>query len=105
MNKYVIVRRSAWADAAALERAASRASRVCIEDMPERVRWLRTYICEEDDGTLAGVCVYEASDPEALREHARRAKLACDLVLPIARTVLIDDEAPESQPAETSRAP
>ena len=93
MQKYIIVRRNAWADADALERGASRSSRVCIEDMPERVRWLRTYICEEEDGTLSSVCVFEASDPEALREHARRANLACDVVLPIARTVFIEDGA------------
>jgi hypothetical protein len=93
MNKYIILRRNAWSDAADLERAASRASRVCIEDMPDRVRWLRTYICEEDDGTLSSVCVFEASDAEALHEHARRATLACDVVLPIARTVFIEDGA------------
>lgn len=93
MKKYIIFRRNAWADATELERAASRASRVCIEDMPDRVRWLRTYICEEDDGTLSSVCVFEASDSEALHEHARRANLACDAVLPIARTVFIEDGA------------
>ena len=93
MNKYIIFRRNAWSDAAALERAASRASRVCIEDMPERVRWLRTYICEEDDGTLCSICVFEASDAEALREHSRRASLVCDAVLPITRTVFVDDDA------------
>lgn len=93
MQKYIIVRRSAWADSAALERAAGRASRVCIEDMPERVRWLRTYICEEADGTLSSVCVFEARDAEALHEHSRRAQLACDVVLPITRTVYIEDAA------------
>ena len=91
MKKYMIIRRNAWSDAADLERAASRASRVCIEEMPERVRWLHTYICEEEDGTLSGVCVFEASDADALREHARRANLACDAVLPIARTVFIEE--------------
>ena len=92
MNKYIILRRHAWCDAAELERAASRASRVCIEELSDRLRWLRTYVCVDDDGTLASVCVFEATDSEIVREHARRAGLSCDAVLPLARTVLVEDE-------------
>lgn len=92
MNKYIIMRRHAWADTAELERAAGRSSRVCIQEMPDRLRWLHTYICEEEDGTLGSICVFEAIDAGAVREHARRAGLACDAVLPIARTVFVAEE-------------
>lgn len=92
MKKYAVIRKKAWRDAAALERAASRSSRVGNEEMPDRVRWLRSYICEEEDGSLGSVCIYEAADRDAVFEHARRADMACDNVIPIARTVIINDE-------------
>jgi hypothetical protein len=95
MNNYAIFRRNAWRDGADLERGASRSSRVCNEEMPDRVRWIRSYVCEEEDGTLGSVCIYQAVDRQAVVEHARRAGLPCDEVLPIGRTVIItDDPAP-----------
>ncbi|HWO12398.1 MAG TPA: nickel-binding protein [Polyangiaceae bacterium] len=94
MNSYVIFRRNAWCDEAALERAAGRSVQVCNEEMPERVRWLRTYVCEEDDGTLGSVCIFQAVDREALFEHARRSGIACDAVMPIVRTVTICEGLP-----------
>jgi hypothetical protein len=92
MNNYAIIRKKAWRDAADLERAASRSSRVGSEEMPDRVRWIRSYICEEEDGSLGSVCIYQAVDRDAVFEHARRADMACDAVLPIARTVVISDD-------------
>lgn len=91
MRDYLILRRHAFQDDATLERAASRSIRVCNEEMLERVRWIRTYVCEEEDGTLGSVCILQAVDGEAVHEHARRAALACDAVLPICRTVIIDE--------------
>jgi uncharacterized protein DUF4242 len=92
MNHYAIFRRHAFSDDHALERAASRACRVANEEMPDRVRWLRSYVCEEDDGTLCSVCIFQAVDRDAVLAHARRAGLACDTVLPIARTLIVADE-------------
>lgn len=92
MKNFVIIRKNAWRDAADLERAASRSARVGSQEMPDRVRWIRTYVCEEEDGSLGSVCVYQAVDREAVFEHARRSDMACDVVLPIARTVVITDD-------------
>jgi hypothetical protein len=97
MNDYVIFRRNAWPDEAALERAAGRSARVANDELAGRVRWIRSYVYEEPDGTLGSVCIYQASDRETVFEHARRADLACDDVRPITRTVVIDaDPLPRS---------
>jgi hypothetical protein len=92
MNDYVILRKSAWRDSAELERAAGRSSRVANEEMADQVRWLRTYVFQEDDGRLGSVCIYQAVNPEAVAEHARRADLACTAMFPLVRTVVIADD-------------
>jgi hypothetical protein len=35
------------------------------------------------------VCIYQASSPEAIREHASRAELAVDEIIPVADTVVV----------------
>ena len=92
MNSYAVFRRRAWRDNAELERAASRSIRIGNEEMADRVRWIRSYVCEEEDGTLGSVCIFQAVDRDAIVEHSRRARLACDDVLPISRTVIVTDE-------------
>lgn len=95
MNDYVILRRNAWKTPEDLERAAGRSSRVGSEEMPEKVRWIRTYVYREADGTLGSACIYQAVDREAVVEHAQRSGLACDEVMPLAQTVVISaDPAP-----------
>jgi hypothetical protein len=94
MNTYAIVRRRAWKTEAELERAAGRSSRVGNEEMPERVRWIRSYVYREDDGSFGAVSIYEAIDRAAAFEHAERANLPCHEVLPVTRTVIIADDPP-----------
>lgn len=43
------------------------------EEMPDRVRWIRSYVVEEPDGRIGTFCVYQAQDPESIRKHARQA--------------------------------
>jgi hypothetical protein len=92
MNTYVILRRSGWASRTELEKAAGRSARVGQAEMPDRVRWIRSYVTEEPAGRIGTVCVYQATDPDAIREHARRAELPCDSVIPVADTVIINDD-------------
>ena len=40
--------------------------------MPQDIRWIRSYVVKEEDGKLGTVCIYEASSPEKIREHAQR---------------------------------
>ncbi|MDM7971289.1 MAG: DUF4242 domain-containing protein [Paracoccaceae bacterium] len=89
MQLYMIRRSSAWADQAELERIAAVSARVGNEDMPDKVRWIRSYVVNEPDGRLGSCCIYEAVDAEALREHARCVGMPADEVLPIGATAVI----------------
>lgn len=51
---------------------------------------------EEADGQVGTVCIYQASDPEAIREHASRADLAADEIIRVADTVVV---RPDPEPA------
>jgi hypothetical protein len=96
MELYAILRRNGWRSGAELEEAAARSTKVGNEDMPDDVRWIRSYVLAEDDGTVGTVCIYEASSPEAIREHATRADLPVDEIIPVADTVVV---RPDPEPA------
>jgi Protein of unknown function (DUF4242) len=89
MNTYVILRRSGWRSPKELEEAAGRSKRVGDEEMPDDVRWIRSYVLDEGSGALGTVCIYEASSPDALRRHAAAADLPLDEIIPIADTVVV----------------
>ena len=89
MQLYAILRRSGWSSGAELEEAAARSSKVGDEEMSEDIRWIRSYVLDEGEGTVGTFCVYEASSPEAIREHASRADLPVDEIIPIADTVVV----------------
>jgi Protein of unknown function (DUF4242) len=89
MDTYVILRRSGWQSPEALGEAAARSKRVGDEEMSEDIRWIRSYVLQEDGGPVGTVCIYEASSPEAIREHANRAGLPVDEIIPVADTVIV----------------
>ena len=64
--------------------------------MPDEVRWIRSYVLDENGGSVGTVCIYEATSPEAIRNHAARADLPVDEIIPIADTVVV---RPDPQPA------
>jgi hypothetical protein len=86
---YAILRRNAWRSASELKDAAARSSAVGDEEMAAEVRWIRSYVLAEADSSLGTVCIYEATGPEAIREHAERAGLPADEVIQIADTVIV----------------
>jgi thiamine biosynthesis protein ThiC len=96
MNLYAILRRNGWRSPEELQEAAERSTRVGDDAMPDEVRWIRSYVLEESDGSLGTVCIYQAVSPEAIRKHASRADLPMDEIIPIADTVLV---RPDPQPA------
>ena len=96
MNTYVILRRSGWASPEELQAAAARSTKVGDEEMSEDVRWIRSYVLDEGGGSVGTVCIYEATGPEAIREHASRAMLPVDEIIPVADTVVV---RPDPQPA------
>jgi hypothetical protein len=89
MDTYVILRRSGWRSGNELEEAAARSRQVGDEQMSDDIRWIRSYVLDEGGGTVGTVCVYQATSPEAIREHADRAGLPVDEVIAVADTVLV----------------
>ncbi len=91
MNTFVILRRNGWSTISDLEKAAARSLRVGTEVMRERVRWLRSYVIREQNGRLGTVCIYQGPDAATIREHAERAGIPCDEVIPVTETVIINE--------------
>ncbi len=89
MNTYVILRRSGWRSPGDLQAAAERSKRVGDEEMSDNIRWIRSYVLEEDGGSVGTVCIYQASSPEAIRDHASRADLPVDEIIAVADTVVV----------------
>jgi len=97
MDTYVILRRNGWRTGDDLETAAARSSQVGDEEMPEDIRWIRTYVVHEGDGSLGTICIYEGSSPEKIREHAQRTDMPASEIYEVADTVII---RPDPVPAE-----
>ena len=89
MKTYVILRRSGWRSPQDLQEAAGRSAKVGDEEMSDDVRWIRSYVLKEDGGSVGTVCIYQATSPEAVREHASRAFLPADEIIEVADTVYI----------------
>ena len=89
MELFAILRRHGWKSGAELEQAAQRSTDVAEKDFPDTIRWIRSYVISEEDGGLGTVCIYEASDPEAVRRHAAAVGMPADEVLPVADTVIV----------------
>lgn len=99
MQLYAILRRNGWRTGEDLQAAAARSTTVGDTEMSDDIRWIRSYVLGEGDGSLGTVCIYEASSPEAIREHAERAGLPVDEIVPVADTVVV---RPDPAPAATA---
>ena len=95
MKTYAIRRRNAWASAE--EIPAERSKEVADDEFPADIRWIRSYVIAEEDGTLGSVCIYQASSPEAIRKHAHRVGMPADEIWNVADTVVIRPD-PVSEP-------
>jgi hypothetical protein len=94
MDTYVILRRNGWRTPEELEQAAER-STAEGDKTPDDVRWIRSYVVSEADGSLGTVCIYQASSPEAIRKHASAADLPVDEIVKVADLVKVrEDPAP-----------
>ena len=96
MDTYVILRRGGWRTAEELQEAAVR-STAEGDKMPDDIRWIRSYVLDEPDGSVGTVCIYQASSPEAIREHAGRADMPADEIIRLADTVIV---RPDPTPVE-----
>jgi hypothetical protein len=93
VETYVILRRGGWRTPEELKEAAAR-STAAGDQLPDDIRWIRSYVLEESNG-VGTVCIYQASSPEAIRAHAAAADLPVDEIVRVAETVLVrPDPAP-----------
>ena len=92
---FMIRRRTAWTSPEELGATAERSNQVAADEFPQEIRWIRSYVVNESDGSLGTVCIYEAASEDAVRRHASQVEMPADEVLPVADTVVVrEDPAP-----------
>ena len=89
MKLYVIRRPSEWRTPEELQEAAARSRQVGDEEMSDDIRWIRSYVVLEPDGTLGTYCIYQASSPEKIREHASRSTIPATEISEVVDTVIV----------------
>ena len=99
MNTYAIRRKNAWSSPVEVEGVATRSKQVAEDDFPDDIRWIRSYVIAEDDGTLGSICIYQASDPEAVRRHAHRVGMPADVIETVAELVVIRPDPAKEEAA------
>ena len=89
MKLYAIRRHSGWQAPNEVQATAAKSLHVGDEEMSEDIRWIRSYVVHEEDGSLGTICIYEASSPEKIREHAMRSDMPATEIFEVADTVII----------------
>lgn len=98
MELFMIRRRTAWKSPQELGATAERSTQVASDEFPDEIRWIRSYVVGEADGSLGTVCIYEAASEDAVRRHAAQVDMPADEILSIADTVVVRPD-PQSAPA------
>ena len=87
VNLYIVPRTRCWLSEEEVAAAAD-----CVpavnDTLRDDLRWIRSYVVSEDDGTFSAYCIYEAAGPEVLRRHADALGLPTDAIKPVARTIV-----------------
>ena len=91
---YIVPRTRAWLSEEELA-AATDCLPAVDEALRGEVRWIRSYVVAEDDGTFSAFCIYEASGPEALLRHADALMLPTDAIKRVVATIV---QAPDPEP-------
>ena len=94
MTLYLVPRTRAWLTEEELA-AATDCLPAVNEALSDDIRWIRSYVVQEADGTFSGYCVYEASSPDALRHHADALGLPTDAIKPVVATIVA---SPDPEP-------
>ncbi|HEX6326827.1 MAG TPA: DUF4242 domain-containing protein [Jiangellaceae bacterium] len=88
MKLYAIRRRDYWGTPEQLQATAAKSAQVG-EEMAADVRWIRSYVVQEESGKLGTICIYEGTSPEKVREQAERTGMPADEVSLVADTVIV----------------
>jgi hypothetical protein len=95
VNVYIVPRTRCWLSEEEVAAAAD-----CVPAVNDTLRgdlrWIRSYVVGEDDGTFSAYCVYEATGPEVLRRHADALGLPTDGIRRVAATIVA---GPDPDPA------
>ena len=91
---YIVPRTRAWLSEEELA-AATDCMPAVDEALRGEVRWIRSYVVAEDDGTFSVFCIYEASGPDALLRHSDALMLPTDAIKRIVATIV---QAPDPEP-------
>jgi thiamine biosynthesis protein ThiC len=94
MNTYVILRRHGWTTLEESQAAAARSSAEG-EKMADDIRWIRSYVLAEADGSIGTICIYQATSDEAIRDHSARADIRLDEIVEVADTVVVRPDPSE----------
>jgi len=86
------IRRPGFATDAEDMAAKSAKSEQALKEMSDRLRWIRTYVVNEEDGSLGCVCLFEATDEEAIREHGRRIGKTGMEIRPVQDTAIVNPD-------------
>jgi hypothetical protein len=92
MKLYAIRRPMGWKTPDDLAEAAAESARVGDTEMSSDIRWIRSYVVIEANGTLGTICIYEASSVDKIREHAERAGLPATEIWEVADTVIVRED-------------
>ena len=95
VNLYIVPRTRCWLSEEEVAAATDCMPAVNVT-LSEHIRWIRSYIVGEDDGTFSAFCVYEATGPDALRRHADALGLPSDAIKRVATTIVGN---PDPEPA------
>ncbi len=102
---YLVRRRAFCRDTAELERRFATAQRIAEEDMPRQVSWLHSHVVREVDGALGSVCLYQGFEASALRDHAVRAGLPADEIVPVLGRIVFRKDPLPPHPNAAEAAP
>jgi hypothetical protein len=91
MNLYAIRRRDFWGTPEALRETAAKSAQVGAE-MSGDIRWIRTYVVQEESGKLGTVCLYQGTSIEKVREQAERTGMPADEITLVADTVIVNPD-------------
>ena len=88
MKTYIILRRRGWTRPKDSQAAGAR-SKAEGDKMSDDLRWIRSYVIAETDGSIGTVCIYQATSEHAIRDHTSRADLHLDEIVEVADTVIV----------------
>ena len=66
------------------------------EEMPDEVRWIRSYVLDEGAGTVGTVCIYEAAARRRCASTPGSPACRVDEIIAVADTVVV---RPDPEPA------